>query len=83
MNKILVEIYLAANNKTYELYIPLDLKISEVRQLVCILMTNLSDGHFIATDSSVLCDSATGEIYDVNMYVDELNLKNGSRLMLI
>lgn len=83
MDKILVEIFLPAANKSFEIYIPLDIKIHELTFLLEKTVSELSNGLFISNDDSVICERSTGNILNVNMSVKELDLKNGSKLMLL
>ncbi len=83
MNKVLVEICLPAANQSFDVYIPLESRMSEVLVLVSSLLSDLSDGKYKATQDAVLCDAETGIIFNINMTVFELGIKNGSKLMLI
>lgn len=83
MNKILVEIFLPAANMSFDVYIPLESQMSEVLTLVSSLLSDLSDGKYKATNDAVLCDATTGIIFNINMAIAELGIKNGSKLMLI
>ncbi len=82
-NKILVEVFVPAASQKYDIFIPLESKMSEVTKLVANALSDLSEGKYRATEQAVLCDANTGDIFDVNIEVGELNLENGSRLMLI
>ncbi len=82
-NKVLVEILLPAARQKYDVYIPLDSKMSEVVKLVSNALEELSEGKYMATEDSVLCDAETGIIFNINTEVAELDIRNGSRLMLI
>ena len=83
MNKVLVEIFLPAADMCFDVYIPIDSQMSEVLQLVSAVLSDLSDGKYKANGSAVLCDAATGIIYNINMAFCELGIQNGSKLMLI
>lgn len=83
MDKILVEVYLPSANRSYDVYIPLQSKLYEVIQLLSRSLMELSEGYFIPTDDTVICDKETGIIYSVNMSIEELELHNGSKLMMI
>jgi hypothetical protein len=83
MNKALVEIILPAADKKFDVYIPFESRMSEVKVLVSNLLSDLSDDKYKYTDSSVLCDAESGIIFNVNMKVAELGIKNGSKIMLI
>jgi hypothetical protein len=83
MNKVLVEIFLPAADRSFDVYIPLESQMSEVLLLVSALLSDLSDGKYKANGQAILCDAATGIIYNINMAVAELGIQNGSKLMLI
>lgn len=82
-NKALVEVSVPAASQKFDVYIPLESKMSEVIQLVAGALGDLSDGKYKASGESILCDAETGMIFNVNMEVAELGIKTGSRLMLI
>lgn len=82
-NKALVEISIPASTKKFDVYIPLDCRMSEVVKMVSSALSDLSCGNYKATDEAVLCDADTGIIFNVNMEVAELGIKTGSHLMLI
>lgn len=82
-NKALVEIFVPAAAQRYDVYIPLESKMSEVIKMVATALSDLSDGKYKATNEAILCDADTGIIFNVNMEVAELGIRTGSRLMLI
>lgn len=82
-NKVLVEISVPAAAKKYDVYIPLESRMCEVTKMVAGALSDLSDGKYKATNEAILCDAETGIIFNVNMEIAELGIKNGSRLMLI
>lgn len=83
MNKILVEVFLPASGEVYDVRLPLDSQLGEVAMLIMKQLEGLSKGRFIANSTTVLCDASSGEILDINKFVAELGIKNGSKLMLI
>lgn len=82
-DKILVEILVPAAGEKFDVYIPLEGMISEIIVLVAKVLSDLSEGKYKADEAAALCDMKTGDILDINMRAAELNLKNGSYLMLI
>lgn len=83
MNKILIEIYIPAADKTFDLFIPVHLMMYEVLGMIKKAAAELSDGFLIPDDNTVICSRNDGSILSVNLSVDELGLMNGSRLMII
>lgn len=82
-NKVLVEIFLPAADRSFDVYIPLESQMYEVVALVSSLLSDISDGKYKATGNEVLCDAESGIIFNINMAVAELGIQNGSKLMLI
>jgi len=83
MNKALIEVILPAADMRFDVYIPLESRMSEVLTLVSGVLGDLSNGKYKPSDNAVFCDASTGIIYNINMEVAELGIKNGSRLLLI
>lgn len=83
MRKILVEVYLPAALKSYDILIPEEMKIAQAAGLIGGALEQLSGNLYCASSTPMLCDRETGEILGVDMTIGELDLYNGSRLMLI
>lgn len=83
MSKILVEVYVPSANLTYDVYIPIESKISEITQLISNAITDVSDNKYRQGLEITLCDFSTGKEYDKNLRVFETNMDNGSKLMLV
>jgi hypothetical protein len=83
MDKVLVEVYVPAAEKEFDVFLPLESKLYEVLHLLAGTLTELSDGHFAATPDTILCDRSNGEILNINCTVGENRLANGTKLMLI
>ena len=83
MDKVLVEVYVPAAEKAFDVFLPVESKLYEVVFLLAGIMTELSEGYFAAASDTILCDRKTGTILNINSSVDENSLTNGSKLMLI
>lgn len=81
--KVLVEVAVPAAGTKYDVFIPLESRLGEVLKLLSCVLSELSEGKYKASENAVLCDARTGIILDVNIEVAELQIKNGSALMLI
>jgi len=82
-DKILVDVFLPAANSSYDVYIPLNLKLFQITTLMSAILTDLSSGYFTANSETVICDKETGDILDVNLSAKELKLCNGSKLIIL
>lgn len=83
MDKVLVEIRVPAAGQSYDLFIPLGCKMGEVVKMAAMALSDLSEGRYQAGSDAILCDAETGVIYNINMEVAELGIRNGSKLLLI
>jgi len=83
MSKILVEVYLPAALQSYDILIPEEMKVAQAAGLIGGALEQLSVNLFRAGPTPILCDRETGGILGIDMAIGELDLHNGSRLMLI
>lgn len=83
MSNVLVEVYLPANGKSYDVRIPTAVTLWEILPVLAKLLSHLSDGSFRAKEFPVLCFKDSGKICDANRTVQELGFANGTELMLI
>ncbi|MBR3919769.1 MAG: methyltransferase [Clostridia bacterium] len=83
MNKVLVNVYIPILNRSYDIFIPPQSQVFEVTELIKRAVSELSEGQFMPSHDTVLARKATGEILDINGTVFELEIGNGTKLMLI
>ena len=83
MNKILVEVMLPAAQKTYDVYLPLELTIREITQLLVKMFADLNEGDYMPAPINLLCDGQSGDVLDISKSPAELGVTNGVRLLLI
>lgn len=83
MNYALIEVFLSAAEKSYDIKVPRCSQMWEVTKLVAQALEELSDGLYKASEDAVLCDRATGAIFNINYSIEELGIVNGSQLILI
>lgn len=83
MDKILVEIYVPLLDRSFDIFIPPASPMYDVLELIKKAVTEMSDGRFIANENTTLCHREDGTIININLSVYELEIRNGSKLMLI
>jgi len=83
MNKVLVEVLLPAADMKFDIFIPADSRMHEVKVLITYAISELSGGKFKGDETSILSDANSGLIFNIDMTVAELGIINGARLMLI
>lgn len=83
MDKVLVEVYVPVLDRSYDIFIPLRSPMFEVLELIKKAVKEMSDGRFIANENTAICHRENGTIININLSVYELEIRNGSKLMLI
>lgn len=83
MNKVLVQLYIPVTGKKYDVRLPQSISVKQATELLASFFTGMMGGAYIPDADAVLCDMESGIMYNVNSSVASLNLKNGSKLMLI
>ena len=82
MNEIVIEVYVPAINKVFDLVVPSKARVYEVTPLLNGIISRLAEGLYISNDA-ILCERRTGKIYRKDVTLEEVNIKNASRVMLI
>ena len=83
MEKVLVEIFVPVLDRSFDVFIPLRSPMYEVLELIKKAVKEMSDGRFAANENTALCHREDGTIININLSVYELEIRNGSKLMLI
>ena len=83
MNRVLVKIFFPKIDKQYEVWIPLNKKISTIISLLLKGLNEMNDGIYTPKDMPILYNKITGKNYDVNTFVQNTDIKNGTELILI
>lgn len=82
-DKVLVNVYLPASGQDYDVMVPRRLKLRDVTPMLAAALVELSGGSFIPSDDVAICDRQSGALLNINVTVDELGIRNGSKLMII
>ena len=83
MNKVLVRVFFPRINEWYEIWIPLNQKISSIIVQLLKGINELNNEDYKLNDLPVLYNRATGEYYDFNIIVENTNIRNGTELILM
>ncbi len=83
MRKVLVEVFLPAAAREFDVYIPLEITIREITRMLAVALEDLSTGQFEADGDVILCDADAEEILNPGNTAGELHIENGSRLILL
>ena len=83
MDKTLVEVSVPILAVSYDIFVPRDVQMYNVLELIKKAVADLSEGRFVQNTSTVLCYRDSGKVIDINKSANELGIKTGSKLMLI
>lgn len=83
MSKVLVELRVPVARASWDVWLPDDLTMGEVAELLGSMVPELSDGLYRPQGDIALCDPASGLIYSARDTVRAAGLEMGSRLLVI
>jgi len=81
-NKILIKLIVPVLMSEYEIFIPVNERITKIKELIINSLKDLSDGEFDTTKKYNLVDPDTGEVYDNKSIIRDLNIINSKKLIL-
>ncbi len=82
-NKILVEVIVPLLEERYEMFIPINKRISVIIKLIEKALKEMTNGYYPNKENSVIIDAETGNVFDINITVKESKMINGSKIILI
>ena len=83
-NKILIEVIVPLLEENFEIYIPVNKRISTVIKLIEKSLNEITNGYYpTQKENSVIIDEESGSVLDVNLTVKESKMINGSKIILI
>lgn len=80
-NKILVNVYVVKLDKKYDIYIPSDLEIGKIANLICKATSLLNENQLNFNEGYAIMNSENGKFYDLNTIVENTDIKNGKELI--
>lgn len=81
--KILIEIFLPASGKSYDVFVLPEIKIEQLIKLLDGVLTDLSLGVYTGREDTLLCNKNTGIPIDWEKTIKDNGVINGTQLMLI
>ena len=83
MNKVLVKLYVPLLEEQYDIWLPLNKKISNVINLLIKAVNEFSGGYYNPTTMPVLYNKLTGRPYEMGLTVKASDIKNGAEIILV
>ena len=82
-NKVLVDVIVPLLEEKYQLYIPINKRISVVIKLIEKALKEMTNGYYPVKEGSVIIDVESGNVFDINITVKESKMINGSQIILL
>ncbi len=83
MNEVFIQLFVPSVLKTFDIKVSKSLRLYEIRDMLYELLSSEIDVNVLKKCNPILCDKESGVIFNINLSVAELALRNGSQLMLI
>ena len=83
METLLVEVYLPAAGKNFELRLPKALNSLVAAHLAAEALSELSGGTYLPSHSSLFARRDSGRLLDMNRSLEQNDVCNGSQLLLL
>jgi len=83
MKKYLVDVYLPASGKHYDVFLPTGKKIGEAMQLLVNIAESLSGGSYKGSVDSVMLNASNGLPFNMYDTVYDAGIRNSTKLILI
>lgn len=81
-NKVLINLIVPALMDKFEIFIPVNERVSKLKELLLNSLSDLTDNEFNKDKSYSLIDPETGTIYENDMIIRETDLKNVKKVIL-
>lgn len=82
-NKILIVLEVPSIEKKYNVFLPINKKISNIILLLTKAVSELTSGGYIIRGNECLYNKMNGSKYDNEVYLKDSDLTNGSTVILI
>lgn len=82
-NKLLVKLIVPLLEEKYEVFIPINKRISTVITLIEKALNEMTNGYYPKKENSVIIDAESGNVFDVNLLVKDSKMINGSKIILL
>jgi len=82
-NKVLVRLFVPLIEEEYDVFLPIQLKIGSIKKLLKKAISELSEERYISTYSYALLNQITHEEYLDQTILDQTDIRNGTKLILL
>lgn len=80
MNRVLINLYVPAIEKEYDVWIPLNKKVYNV---IILIIKGLRDENYIPQNMPLLYNKITGQCYKTDVNIQDTDIRNATELILV
>lgn len=83
VGKTLLSVKLPATGKSYDFWVPDDMRMQEVGEMVCQAMQTIEPDFFAKTGAQALMYERTGQIQQPDALVGEIGFVDGDKFVIV
>lgn len=83
MEKILIRLYVPVIDETFDLFVPLDLKIRDLAAVIAKGVSDLSSGSYVVSGFELMSCRNPDRLLDPNLTLQEYSIPDGAEMMLL
>lgn len=82
-DKLLVYVYVPIIGQSYNIFTPINIKVGALKKYVEKTVNELADGSLSNCGTLLLRNKISNSIYEVNDFISNTDIKNGTKLILL
>lgn len=82
-NKICISLYVPIIEQTYDLFIPKNKRLKNIIIIINMTINQMTNGYFPLHDNLYFIEKRTGQVYDIDLTVQENGILNNSEIVLM
>lgn len=83
MNTLLIEVFLPASGSRFDVRIPAAMNTLQAANLTAAALSSLSSGTYRSSHNSIFAWEGSGKLLNTGNSMEEENVQNGSKLLLV
>ena len=82
MNKVLVEIHIPATGDHFDVFVPVDVPIMNVTQVIVSGVVEITNGRYVASNCEQLCMDEPSGLLNPSLCLQDYGMKDGMHLYI-
>ncbi len=82
-NKVLISVNVPSLEQKFDIYVPVNRKVSSVIKMIKFTLLELSNGSFDIKNDYAFYNALDGKMYDMNVLIRDTDIRNSSNMVLL